>query len=100
MPEKLPQHPARPGMKFHGTPHRGLETVPRSVSHEGRFGRMFRTIAPFEPRDSDLARLGATMIEKAVDVEEPDAPSNNGGVPTGVTVIRQFIRHDLTFDPV
>src|SRR5437773_1558522 len=100
MPKELTQHPARPGMKFHGTSPRGLETVPRSVSHEGRFGRMFRTLAPFEPKDSDLTRLAATMIEKAVDVEEPDAPSNNGGLPGGYTYFGQFIDHDLTFDPV
>src|SRR5437773_2057542 len=100
MPKELTQHPARPGMKFHGTSPRGLETVPRSVSHEGRFGRMFRTLAPFEPKDSDLTRLAATMIEKPIDVEEPDAPSNNGGLPAGYTYFGQFIDHDLTFDPV
>ncbi len=100
MPEKLPQHPARPEMKFHGTSPRGLETVPRSVSHEGRFGRMFRALAPFEPKDDDLALLGRTMIEKPVDVEDPKAPSNNGGLPAGYTYFGQFIDHDITFDPV
>src|SRR5438128_2093300 len=97
-------------MKFHGTPPRGLETIPRSVSYRGRFGRIFRTLPPFGPEDEDLVRLAGTMIEKPVDVEEQDtsstgvssndASSNNAGIPAGYTYFGQFIDHDITFDPV
>jgi hypothetical protein len=89
----------------HGSVPRGLESVPRSVSYDGRFGRMFRHLAPFEPSDDDLTLLAATMIEpedengEPVDVEGPKAPSNNEDVPAGFTYLGQFIDHDLTFDP-
>src|SRR6266498_1114566 len=77
----------------HGRVPRGLESVPRSVSYDGRFGRMFRKLAPFEPSYDDLTRLAAIMME------QPDAPSNNDSVPAGITYLGQFIDHDLTFDP-
>jgi hypothetical protein len=48
---------------------------------------MFRKLAPFEPSDDDLTCLAATMIEPLVDVEEPDAPSNNEDVPAGFTYL-------------
>jgi len=89
----------------HGRVPRGLESVPRSVSYDGRFGRMFRHLAPFEPSDDDLTRLAATMIEpedkkgEPVDVEDPEAPSNNADVLAGFTYLGQCIDHDLTFDP-
>ncbi len=89
----------------HGRVPRGLESVPRSVSYDGRFGRMFRKLAPFEPSYDDLTRLAAIMIEPTdangdpVDVEQPEAPSNNDSVPAGITYLGQFIDHDLTFDP-
>jgi hypothetical protein len=86
-------------VRHHGGIPRGLERVPRSVSYDGRFGRMFRKLEPLEPCNSDLARLAATMIEPFVDVEEPKAPSNNEYVPAGFTYLGQFIDHDLTFDP-
>src|SRR3989442_12661541 len=68
----------------HGRLPRGLGSVPRSLSHEGRFGRMFRNLPPFEPDDQDLLDLAASMIENDVDVEgDANAPSNNAPVAAG-----------------
>jgi hypothetical protein len=84
----------------HGRIPRGLESVPRSLSYEGRFGRLFRNLPPFAPDDQDLIDLAASMIENDVDVEgDEHAPSNNARVPAGFTYLGQFIDHDLTFDP-
>lgn len=86
-------------LSHHGTVPRGLESVPRSLSYDGRFGRMFRSLPPFEPSDTDLTRLAATMIEADQDEEDITKPSNNKDVPSGFTYLGQFIDHDLTFDP-
>ena len=53
----------------HGTPPRGLDSAPRSVSYAGRFGRMFRNLSPFEPGDDDLITLAQTIVEKDADAE-------------------------------
>jgi hypothetical protein len=84
----------------HGRVLRGLESVPRSLSYEGRFGRLFRNLPPFEPDDQDLIDLAASMIENDVDLDEDETvPSDNARVPAGFTYLGQFIDHDLTFDP-
>ncbi|HZS03974.1 MAG TPA: heme peroxidase family protein [Blastocatellia bacterium] len=86
--------------EHHGRSPRGLDSVPRSASYDGRFGRLFRNLAPFDVNTDDLRRLAVTMIEKAVDVEKDDGSlSNNDRIPAGFTYLGQFIDHDLTFDP-
>jgi hypothetical protein len=88
-------------LKPHGMVPRGLASVPISKSFAGRFGRLFRNLAPFEPSDEDLTLLGNTLIEKDEDVEAADnAPSNNDRIAAGFTYLGQFVDHDLTFDPV
>lgn len=90
---------------YHGVIPRGLEAVPRSVSYDGRFGRMFRDLPGLRAEEEDLLELADTMIEpelkgKALnDSEDPSAPSNNKSLPAGYTYLGQFIDHDLTFDP-
>jgi hypothetical protein len=84
----------------HGRVPRGLESVPRSPSFEGRFGRLFRNLPPFDPDDQDLLDLAASIVENDVDVEgDANAPSNNARISAGFTYLGQFIDHDLTFDP-
>jgi hypothetical protein len=85
------------GVTHHGevTP-RGLDVVPRSPFFEGRFGRLFRSLPPFEPADELLQKLGA-----------PDGPmrepagraQDNAAIPSGYTYLGQLVDHDLTFDP-
>jgi len=89
----------------HGRPPRGLDSVPRSTSHQGAFGRIFRNLPPFEPDDADLVALAATMIEgltpegNPLETDDASAPSNNPDIPAGYTYLGQFLDHDLTFDP-
>ncbi|MGH3031270.1 MAG: peroxidase family protein [Gaiellaceae bacterium] len=93
----IPEGEPTGGVTHHGevTP-RGLEVVPRSPFFEGRFGRMFRRLPPFEPPDELLQELGA-----------PDGPmreparrtQNNAAIPAGYTYLGQFVDHDITFDP-
>ena len=74
---------------------RGLAEVSHSPLYEGRFGRMFRALAPLEPEDADLLALADTMVE-----ENPNDPAHdNSDIPSGFTYLGQFIDHDLTFDP-
>ena len=92
----MPEQVSDPIRRFHGaTVPRGLEDVSHSPLYEGRFGRMFRALAPLEPDDADLLALAETMVE-----ENPEDPSNdNPDIPSGFTYLGQFIDHDLTFDP-
>lgn len=88
----------------------GLEGVPHSRFHHGRFGRLFRNLDPAEYSNAALEALAATMI----DPEEPapagggggwggqeadPAQGDNPGIPAGYTYLGQFIDHDITFDP-
>ncbi|MFL6293195.1 MAG: peroxidase family protein [Thermoanaerobaculia bacterium] len=87
-----------PPQRFHGTnPIRGLEDVPRSTLYEGRFGRMFRNLPPFAPRDPDLSALAAFMFETEAQADE--AALDNPDIPAGFTYFGQFVDHDITFDP-
>lgn len=88
----------------------GLEGVPHSRFHHGRFGRLFRNLDPAEYDRNALAALAETMI----DPEGPPAAEGGGGwggqeanpdqgdnpgIPAGYTYLGQFIDHDITFDP-
>lgn len=77
----------------HGTGTRGLDAVPQAPSYEGRFGRMFRSLATFKQPDELLERLANGMREEAG--ISPDNPE----IPAGYTYLGQFIDHDITFDP-
>jgi hypothetical protein len=75
---------------------RGLDTVPRSHFVEGRFGRLFRLLPPFEPPDALLIGLGAAdgpMVETSASGQD------NPTIPAGFTYLGQFVDHDVTFDP-
>jgi hypothetical protein len=89
-----------PVFRFHGTETpRGLQDVPRSVLHQGRFGRMFRHLPPFAPSDDDLLALAASMILPVPKDEEEDRLLDNKTIAAGFTYFGQFVDHDLTFDP-
>jgi hypothetical protein len=72
---------------------RGLNYLPVSALHEGRFGRMFR-LSPFIPSDERIAEIATLMVEPR------GAGLDNPTIPAGYTYLGQFIDHDLTFDPV
>ncbi|MGC4099980.1 peroxidase family protein [Ferruginibacter sp.] len=81
---------------------RGLDSVARSSSFEGRFGRMFRTLPAATWPEDALKKLAAAM---SADAEESPTPENksddeeNSGISAGYTYFGQFIDHDITFDP-
>ncbi|MBW5437230.1 heme peroxidase [Bradyrhizobium canariense] len=83
---------------------RGLNAT-RSPLSQGRFGRMFRKLAPakFGPNDSDnFANLSALADKMVADFDGPkDGPDGEeSGIPSLYTYFGQFIDHDITFDPV
>ena len=90
------------------TPHRihgvlrGLDRVPASSQHEGRFGRLFRTLPAARFTEADLAALAAAMVAEAEATQTPETEvdaEENTGISAGHTYFGQFIDHDLTFDP-
>lgn len=84
------------GMDHHGGSRpRGIDTVPRSSTTTGRFGRMFRTLAPLAPSDAALAALADSMADAPA-----GAAGDNPDLPSGYTYLGQFVDHDITFDPV
>ncbi|QDK83789.1 heme peroxidase [Spirosoma sp. KCTC 42546] len=94
----------------HGVIERGLNATVHSRLHQGRFGRMFRTLQPATFKEADLRKLAVAMTsepeidpktkkpmvtsEKKIDDEE------NFGIPAGYTYFGQFVDHDITFDPM
>jgi Animal haem peroxidase len=97
----MPQH--------HYTAPRGADVAPLSVFLEGRYGRMFRYLPPFEvdietkTLNRYLAEIAQTMLEpKDMDASGGEALDTkfDGPIPAGFTYLGQFIDHDITFDPV
>ena len=86
---------------FHGVSvtTRGL-AVPRSVCHDGQFGRMFHQLRPFEPPGKTSAERETWLTDRAeqmFDPNEGDEPVNLG-IPAAYTYLGQFIAHDLSLD--
>ena len=88
-----PQAVSEPFDHHGGSRPRGIDNVPRSSIDNGRFGRMFRRLAPFSPSDQVLTALADSMGQGAPPVDNPD-------IPAGYTYLGQFVDHDITFDPV
>lgn len=88
---------------------RGAEFVPRSISMEGRFGRLFRTLPAASHSDAALLSLVNKMEadlepptinpDRTVTFNEGDDAEENHRIDSGYTYLGQFIDHDLTFDP-
>ncbi|MGZ2454802.1 hypothetical protein ACVIRO_007619 [Rhizobium ruizarguesonis] len=97
----------------HGMGLRGADVTRRSSLFEGRFGRIFRELAPAHHTKEQLLALGAAMTaDPEVTDETPPRPKaaaetvehiqddeENAGVDAGYTYLGQFIDHDITFDP-
>lgn len=102
MAEQLSNSPTKSAPLRHGISiARGLESVPHSTLYEGRFGRIFRTLEPLEPktRNDDFKLLSSTMIELKNDEAPGEDERDNKKISSGFTYFGQFIDHDLTFDP-
>ena len=81
---------------------RGDQQAPGSALFEGRFGRMFRRLAPANHSEADLTTLATAITAKAEDKPTPETEiddEENQGIDAGYTYLGQFIDHDLTFDP-
>lgn len=102
---------AKSSFSPHGGGIRGADVSRRSSLFEGRFGRMFRELAPAVHSQSALLALGNAMTaepEKTADnrpmaAAETDKhiqdDEENTGIAAGYTYLGQFIDHDITFDP-
>ncbi|WP_096448312.1 peroxidase family protein [Mesorhizobium sp. 113-1-2] len=102
---------AKSSFSPHGGGIRGADVSRRSSLFEGRFGRMFRELAPAVHSQSALLALGDAMTadpEKTGDgrpmaAAETDKhiqdDEENTGIAAGYTYLGQFIDHDITFDP-
>jgi hypothetical protein len=78
---------------------------PRSSLSQGRFGRMFRNLAPARfgvTEEDNVANLSALADAMTSSFDPPtDSPDpEESGIPALYTYFGQFIDHDITFDPV
>lgn len=69
----------------HGTGTRGLADVPRELSYEGRFGRLFRLRPASDPqgqRGLDPLELSDEQLQQIADAmqEQPNVPGGESGV--------------------
>lgn len=88
----------------HGASLRGLNSS-RSHLAQGRFGRMFRELAPAQfgnDENETIANLEclAGFIESAPDPAEDRTDAEESAIPALYTYFGQFVDHDITFDPV
>src|SRR6266700_6288105 len=73
-----------------GAPPRGLGAVPHSELFIGRFGRMFRSLPPFEPSEALIDRLAGEMREPdepGGGGEDEASPFDNPAIPAGYTYV-------------
>ncbi|KPI41770.1 uncharacterized protein AB675_8997 [Cyphellophora attinorum] len=91
----------------HSRPLRGLMSTPKSVTFEGRFGRMFpHCLSPASFGTTDTASrqalevLAIKMVPPEGDPPKDGADSEESAIPALYTYLGQFVDHDITFDPV
>lgn len=76
--------------------------VPRSKSHQGKFGRLFRELEPWVPPGIGDAEIDAGIRAYAHEHMFADAgvmATDHPSLTAGYTYLGQFIDHDITFDP-
>ncbi len=71
--------------------------IPRSTLYQGRFGRIFGKLPPWQPPADEVVESFASnqMFEPA----GAGAGLDNSELPAGYTYFGQFVDHDTTFDP-
>ncbi len=78
---------------------RGLDSVTRSRSYLGRYGRMFRKLPALSVwNEQKYSELAKSMT--SVDPQIPNKGNENHRIPAGYTYLGQFVNHDITFDPI
>src|SRR5438046_4905908 len=88
----------------HGAPIRGLMSAKSSPLFQGRFGRLFRSLAPAkfgateDENVANLTKLGQAM-SAGFDPPKDGKDEEESGIPALYTYLGQFIDHDITFDP-
>jgi hypothetical protein len=78
------------------------EYVPRSTSHDGRFGRIFGKLPPWIPPGTDDKNRIETIdafVKNSMSLPQPEPEPGNANIPAGYTYFGQFVDHDITFDP-
>lgn len=93
-----------PMVRPHGVPPRGIDMDTRSRLFEGRFGRIFRALAPADFGSNDTEAESVLETLAAAMIHEPDCPKDGAddeesGISSAYTYLGQFIDHDITFDP-
>ncbi len=79
---------------------RGLSNTPRQRSYDGRFGRMFQSLADRPAHDPGNAEHDRELRQIAeVMREQAGQGADNSAIPAGYVYLGQFIDHDITFDP-
>ena len=87
----------------HGAPIRGLMSAKNSPLFQGRFGRLFRSLAPAKfgategENVANLTKLGQAM-SAGFDPPKDGKDEEESGIPALYTYLGQFIDHDITFD--
>jgi Animal haem peroxidase len=86
----------------------GIDFVPHSRFHHGRFGRLFRNLDPASHSAEALEALAGSMVDSNEPPPQPGGwggqqpdpnQGDNPGIPAGYTYFGQFVDHDITFDP-
>jgi hypothetical protein len=79
---------------------RGLATVSRQPSYDGRFGRMFQALAAQPAYDPESAEHDEQLRALAGAMRDQGGPgADNPAIPAGYVYLGQFVDHDITFDP-
>jgi hypothetical protein len=81
---------------------KGISSLPRSKQYKGPFGRLFRSLPPWQSPHKDEANAIAALKAFATNSmsEKPGSSKlDNANLPSGYTYFGQFVDHDITFDP-
>jgi hypothetical protein len=98
----------------HGSADAGVFTPQSTFYEQGRFGRLFPTLAPFSADTPTVRRAlmelgkpggimdaqdGTDPVALIVDPTQSAHNPNNPDLTAGMTFLGQFLDHDMTFDP-
>ncbi|MEE9391395.1 MAG: peroxidase family protein [Planctomycetota bacterium] len=92
-----PFHSNTRGLGSHPVPaFFGKVSPSRSISHEGDYGRLFRSLPPY---DLDNGKTVEDLVEKIKILKDDEATKSAETMPAAYISFGQLVAHDLTFDP-